>query len=261
VAALVLQLGGPPPLAAQAVAEATSAKTWLGRAPEIEEHIRKAKVVKLEDMRVGVTKPRHGHLAPGGPVDEIAWKTVRPGIQGGYWESYKSEIAAYELDKLLGLDMIPPTVEREIEHETGAAIMWVRPVKSFAELGGPPAAPPQHLASWNRQLVRAKMFDDLINNIDPNLGNWLVDPAWNLILIDHTRSFTPGKKMVHKLTRVDPELWEKMKGLTYEAVSGAVGKWVVGKGEIRAILERRDRMQAEIDRLVAENGEAAVFMK
>jgi hypothetical protein len=39
-----------------------------------------------------------------------------------------------------------------------------------------------------------------------------------------------------------------------------VGKWV-GKGEIKAILQRRDRMQAEIDKLVAANGEANVLVR
>ena len=46
-------------------------------------------------------------LAPGGPVDAIAWKPIRPGRYTGYWESYKSEIAAYELDKFFGLGHEP----------------------------------------------------------------------------------------------------------------------------------------------------------
>ena len=40
------------------------------------------------------------------------------------------------------------------------------------------------------------MFDNLIGNIDPNLGNWLVDPSWNLILIDLTRAFTTTKELI-----------------------------------------------------------------
>ena len=34
-------------------------------------------------------------------------------------DHYKNEIAAYELDKLLGLGMVPPTVERKIGREWG----------------------------------------------------------------------------------------------------------------------------------------------
>jgi hypothetical protein len=247
--------------AQQAAAEAPeSAKTWLDNRQALEDYLRVAEVIKMEEIGLGVTKPKRAYLAPGGPVDRMAWKTIRPGIQGGFWESYKSEIAAYELDKLLGLDMIPPTVERRVKSDTGAAVMWVSPTKSFKELGGPPSAPPNKLDVWNRQVIRAKMFDNLICNIDPNLGNWLVDPAWNLVLIDHTRSFTSKKDMVHEMTRIDHELWERMKALTVESLTPALQKWI-GKGEIRAIIERRDRMQAVIDKLVAAKSEAAVFVR
>jgi hypothetical protein len=104
------------------------------------------------------------------------------------------------------------------------------------------------------------MFDNLICNVDPNLGNWLVDPSWNLILIDHTRSFTTKKDLVHEMTRIDRDLWDRMKTLTVESLTPALEKWI-GRREIRAIVERRDRMQAVIDKLVAAKGEAAVFVR
>ena len=247
--------------AQQTAAEATAnAKTWLEKRQALEDYLKSAEVVKMEEIGLGVTKPRRAYLAPGGLVDRMAWKTITPGIHGGFWESYKSEIAAYELDKLLGLEMIPPTVERSVKGDLGAAIMWVSPIKSFKDLGGPPTPPSIKAAAWNRQLVRAKMFDNLICNIDPNLGNWLVDPSWNLILIDHTRSFTTRKDMVHKLTHIDRELWDRMKALTVETLTPALEQWI-GNREIRAIIERRDRMQAAIDRLVASKTEAAVFAR
>jgi hypothetical protein len=237
-----------------------SARTWIDSHQALEDFLRIAEVIKMEDIGLGVTKPRRAYLAPGGPVDRMAWKTIRPGIYEGFWESYKSEIAAYELDKLLGLDMIPPTVERRVKGEVGAAVMWVSPAKSFKDLGGPPSPPPNKLAAWSRQLIRAKMFDNLIANIDPNLGNWLVDPSWNLILIDHTRSFTTRKNMVHEMTRIDHELWQRMKALTVDSLTPALEKWI-GTREIRAIIERRDRMQAVLDKLVAAKGEMAVFVR
>ena len=40
-------------------------------------------------------------------------------------ESYKAEIAAYRLDRLLDLHMVPPIVERELDGRTGAAVMWI----------------------------------------------------------------------------------------------------------------------------------------
>jgi len=243
-----------------AQAPAQDARVWLGRAAEIEAYLRTAEVVKLEDLSVGVTKPKKATLAPGGPVQFFAWKAIRPGMYNGYRESYQFEVAAYELDKLLGLDMVPPTVARAHRNERGAAIMWVSPTKSFGDLGGAPSPPASMTDMWARQIVKAKMFDNLINNLDPNLGNWLVDPAWNLILIDHTRSFRSGRRMVHEMTRVDENLWNRMKALTEPGLLEALGEWL-SDGDIRSVIQRRDRMQELIDELVAERGEAYVFMR
>jgi hypothetical protein len=245
---------------AQSAPAPASAKTWLDQRQAMEDYLRTAEVIKMEDIGLGVTKPRRAYLAPGGPFDRMAFKTIKPGYHSGFWESYKSEVAAYELDKFLALEMIPPTVERKVKNETGAAVMWVSGIKSFGELGGPPTPPPAQVAAWSRQLIRAKMFDNLICNIDPNLGNWLVDASWNLILIDHTRSFTTKKDVPHEMTRVDRELWNRMKALTVESLTPILGQWM-GEKEIRAIVERRDRLQGMIDKLVASKGEAAVFVQ
>ena len=243
-----------------APAAGASTKTWVGRAAEFEAYLKTAEVVKVEDIGVGVTKPKRAHLAPGGLCESAAWKPIRPGMYSGFWESYKAEIAAYEIDKLLGLDMVPPTVEKRVNNDTGAAIQWVEQTRSFKQLGGVPQPPPTHFDSFNRQMARAKMFDNLIGNRDPNLGNWLVDPAWNLVLIDHTRALTNFNDRVHKLQRIDAALWEKMQGLTEEALAAAVGPWLGGR-EIKAILERRKRMAADIEQLVKEKSEAEVFFR
>jgi hypothetical protein len=242
------------------VEEAVSAKIWVGRAPEFEQFLVDAELDRMEEIPIGVTKPQRGYFRTGGLLESMSWKAIKPGRYNGFWESYRAEIAAYELDKLLDLQMIPPTVEKRVEGNLGAAVMWVKPVKSFKDLGGPPSPPPIHQARWNKQILRAKMFDCLIYNKDPNLGNWLVDPAWNLILIDHTRSFTSDKKFAHTLQRVDSELWQRMKALTEEQLHLTLGKWL-DKRAIRGMIERRDMMQAEIDKLVAANGEAAVFVQ
>ena len=238
-------------------------KTWIGRHLEFEEFIRTAATAEqMERIPIGVTAPKKVALAPGGPVEAIAWKPVRPGwYPSGHYESYKAEIAAYEIDKLIALDMVPPTVEKRIGREVGAAVMWVSGVATFATLGNAIQSPPRQLAAfWNRQLARAMMFDNLIGNADPNLGNWLKDDHWNLILIDHSRALTSSRDLYHSMNQIDVPLWERMKALDEARLSAAVGQWL-GKSEIRAILQRRDRMQQAIDKLVKEKGEAAVLIR
>jgi len=113
------------------------AKIWVGRAQEFESFIESAPIVRIESVAVGVTRPLRAYLAPGGLADSIACKMIKPRLYGRFWESYRYEIAAYQVDKLLKLDMVPPTVEKRIKSELGAAVLWVQPVKSFGELGGP----------------------------------------------------------------------------------------------------------------------------
>lgn len=241
--------------AAQERPASQDARTWIGRAAEIEDFIRKAEVLTVESIGTGVTAPKKAKLAPGGPVEFVAFKPLTPGLRKGFFESYKSEIAAYLMDRLLELDMVPPKVEREIRNEVGVAVMWVSPARSFKEMGKVPTPPLVEVARWNKQLARAKMFDNLIGNEDPNLGNWLVDPEWNLILIDHSRSFSRRANLIHEINGVDRALWDRMKALDTGTLTEAIGRWI-GSGEIRAVLQRRDRMQQVIDRLVAERGES-----
>ena len=238
------------PSAAAAQGQAASAKSWAGRHQEIEEYLKAAEVVEISKIGIGVTDPMRATLAHGGPVASISWKPYTSG------ESYKAEIAAYELDKLLGLNMVPVTVEKRINGERGAAKMWVTPTRSLRRLGGPPS---RHVRMWELQLIRAKMFDGLIYNADLNLDNWLVDPSWNLILIDHNRAFTPLRVLARELTRIDVDLWEKMKALDEPTLTSVLGEWL-NDVEIRAILERRAMMERRISRLVEARGERAVMI-
>ena len=78
----------------------------------------------MEDVPIGVTKPQRATLEPGRSAS-FAWKPLRPGYSKGFMESYKAEIAAYKLDRMLDLHMVPPIVERKIDGRTGAAVMWI----------------------------------------------------------------------------------------------------------------------------------------
>ena len=92
--------------------QAPAAKIWVGRHQEIEDYLRTAECVKLEFF--GGNRAGRCTLRPGGPVARMAWRPLPPGVHGGFRESYKAEIAAYELDKLLEMEMVPPSVERQL---------------------------------------------------------------------------------------------------------------------------------------------------
>jgi hypothetical protein len=240
----------------QAVAvERKSAKIWQGRNAEFEAFIRDAPIDRFEQVPIGVTHPKRAYFKPGGLVESVAWKVLPPGRPNGYWESYKSEIAAYELDKLLDMGMVPVSVEKTWKGDKAAAILWLSPIHPWKEMEPKPKP-----AKWVPQVARMKMFDDLICNRDRNAGNLLVDDDWNLFLIDHSRAFIDDKGLPFPLEHVDRALWTKMLALDEASLEQALGQWV-DKGGIRAILARREKMKTAIDALVKSKGETAVFVQ
>ena len=152
---------------------ADCAHGWIGREPAIEEALRTAAIDKIDAVPVGVTKPKRAFFASNGIVASATWKALRPGRRLGYYESYKSEIAAYELDKLLGMHMVPPVVERSIEGETGALVFWLEGVKGWNK--DRPVRGPE--PEWSRQISRMKLFDQLIANIDRNQATCSTTPT------------------------------------------------------------------------------------
>jgi hypothetical protein len=244
-------------VAIQAAPAPACAKTWIGREAEIEDFIRTASVIRIEDVPIGVTKPKRAFLPPGGPVASIAWKPLAPGVHRGFWDSYKAEIAAYELDKLLGMHLGPRAVEGRHDGHMGAAVQWVENVKGW-KISDPVAGP--DIAAWNRQVVRMKMFDNLIGNNDRNQGNLLYDGEYHLILIDHSRAFTATKDLVGTMRRIDLPYWKQIDGLTKEQLQPVLGRWI-GKREVDAIIARGDKMRVEVEKMVATRGESDVFIR
>jgi hypothetical protein len=245
---------------AAAEARATGhAITWVEDRAAIEQWLREAPVERTEAIPIGVTNPTRIYFAGDGPARSAAWKPLRPGIYKGFWESYKSEIAAYELDKLLGLDMVPPSVERTIRGNRGAVIMWVENISMWDQKST--LVPPDAVA-WTREVVRMKMFDQLIANVDRNAGNLLYDGDFHIVLIDHSRAFTTTTdlKRMAAPTRIDAGLWERMEALTLPDLQAVLGPWI-GRSEIQAVLRRRDRMKTQIDEMVRQRGELAAFIR
>lgn len=269
--AMALALGLPGALHAQVAADgpvadstlvtvAATAPTpyaWRGREAEIEEFLRTAPVERWKDIPVGITKPRRGYFAPGGLAGSMAWKPLPTGLLHGKRESYRSEIAAYLLSRHLGLDAVPPVVEREIAGSKGAAVYWIEGVKPW----DPADRPKGPGANWSRQTSRMLMFDQLIANTDRNQGNLLYDAAGHLYFIDHSRAFGEQRHLqgLKPPQQFDRALWTRMEALTREDLEAQVGSWLTG-AQIEALLDRRDAMARHIARQVRDRGDHVIFL-
>lgn len=250
---------GSPQSARPAPVREDCAKVWIANPAEVEEFLRTAPVERMDEVPVGVSRPKRIYFAPGGPAASAVWKTIKPGFHGGFQDSYTAEIAAYEMDKLLGLQMVPPYVERTIKGEKGAAGLWVSNVKVWKISDPVTGSDPE---AWAHEIVSQKMFDLLIGNADRNQGNLLYDAEFHMVLIDHSRAFTTNTDIsrMPKPSRFVRALWDRMAALTEADLQPAIGKWVSAK-ELKAVLQRRDKMGEEVKRLVKDKGERLTFMR
>ena len=80
--------------------------------------------------------------------------------------------------------MVPVVVERKVNGERGAAVLWMKGMHSWEESLKLPSR--RHGPAIS---VRMKMFDCFIGNPDRNKGNMLADASMKLFLIDHSRAF------------------------------------------------------------------------
>jgi hypothetical protein len=242
------------------VEPATSSKVWLGRHAEFEEFLRTATIERFENTQIGVTAPRRCFFTPGGLAASGLCKNLQPGVADGFFESYKSEIAAYKLDRLLQLDMVPPTVERTISRGPQSIQLWVENVIMQKDMEENKLQPnPPDIPEFNRQFYRFRVFDNLIGNIDSNKGNMLFDRLWNHIKVDHSRAFTDTMTMPWALVRIDRVFFDRLKALDRRTVTREIGH-LLEAGAMNALFLRRDEIVQTFERLVKEQGEREVFV-
>ena len=219
--------------------------------------------------RDAVTKPYKLTLEKDGVVRFGLWKNI-DGRPGGYIDSWKYEIAAYRMDRFLGLDMVPPTIERRFREERGSLQLWVDSQMSLKKKEDDKIKTPSYkVYPWNLATYLQRAFDNLIGNEDRHMNNILITKDWGLYLIDHSRSFRHVEE-VHRPAHL-PQGRERGRQAHAQAAPGvrreapradgrrdsasALGEYVTD-AEIEACLKRRDLILKEVDRLIKENGEA-----
>jgi len=261
VTSLAAGAGEPP--------TSVSAPTELDDAAK-ERFLLEGRVVRTKDARGGSTSSRRAMLSLGGIEHEAHVQTIDEArsianLEGGaeldFRDSYRNNVAAYRLDRLLGLGMVPVTVARPYEGRTAAFTWWVDDVRmSEGERLKKKVLAPD-ASSWNYQIFVVRVFDELIYNTDRNLGNLLIDGDWRIWMIDHTRAFKIFKTLRREKqlgTRCARQLLAALRGLDEPTLRQKMDDLLI-PGQVDGLLARRDLMVAYYDAKVAELGEAAVL--
>jgi hypothetical protein len=238
---------------------------------EAEAFLSAAEVVKKKGLPVGITRSYQLTLTDGTRTHKAAWKVIdeyKSGVtrfqEGGFEvdfrDSYKYEIAVYELDKLLGLDLVPPTVERVIDGERGSLQMWVEGCMTEADRKQRKIKVPSS-EPWNRQMYKVRLLHQLTYNTDhANIRNVLIDPEFRIYAIDFSRSFRTHRELMGEkdLDRFSRATLDRLRTLDKTLLADKLGRWL-RQPEIDALLARRDAILGLVERRIAERGEGRVL--
>jgi hypothetical protein len=222
--------------------------------PEKEAFLKKTKIARTHGAKLGITGTTRATLSDGNLTHDCSIQTIdeyKPRFEGtrgtefNFKDTYQFNLAAYKLDRLLGLNMVPVTAERPYEGKKGSWTWWVDNTVMTEKDRVEKKLEPPNMDEWNEQMYLVRVFDQLIFNTDRNLGNLVIDKDWQMWMIDHTRAFrtNPDIREPKDLTKCDRELLEKMKGLDAPTLQRELGKYLT-KGEIQAMLKRRDKIVA-----------------
>jgi hypothetical protein len=251
----------------------------VGAAPEVaptelsdeqkEQFLRDAKIVKTKGIKTGTTGTSRATMSDGTLVHDAHIQTIDiykheyrtvAGLELNFRDSYKFNIAAYRVDRLVNLNMVPVSVERKIKGKPGSVTWWMDDVQMMEVERYKKKIPPPNMANWLDQMCNVRLFNELVYNSDPTLGNLLITDDWRIGLVDFSRAFRISKDLrkPENLSRVDRRVYEGLKGLTRDVVARELGP-LLRESEIEGLLARRDKIVRFFDEAAAEKGEAFVI--
>jgi len=237
--------------------------------PEVEKFLLQAKITRFQDLPEGVTLPKKATLEFEGMKGFGVYKTIDEGpvpskqldraVELQFQDSWKTEVAAYELDKLIGLGMVPATVERTVDGKHGSMQFFVDSKMTEADRLKKKISPPNGI-TWNQQVAKLRLWDNLIYNTDRNMGNLLITEDWKIRLIDHSRTFRPFDQLKEpkNLTMFSRALLAKLEELNEPLLKEHLGKYLTSY-QIQGLLKRRDAILARSKELVAAKGAGGVL--
>ncbi len=233
---------------------------------QIEDFLLHAKIVKTKSASKGITGSLRATLTDGKMTHDAHIQNIDErqqqftgsggGVEFDFRDSWTFNIAGYQVDRLIGMNMVPVSVERRWNYKDAAFTWWLDDVLMDEQERLKKKEEPPDVGMWNQQIQMVRVFDELIANVDRNLGNLIITRDWRLWPIDHTRAFRTNHELKKpaNVTRADRAVIERMKALNKETLRRATSKYLTGF-QIDAILARRDAIIKRLDGL----GPASLF--
>jgi hypothetical protein len=235
---------------------------------EMEEFLRLGKIGAQKNIPRGITLPKRATLEYKGMKHDAAIETVdiskasyqtESGTEVSFRDSWKYNVAGYELAKILELNMVPPYVERPVAGQAASLSWWVDDAIMELDRKQRKLAAPD-VEVWNKQMYAVRVWHELIYDTDPNLTNLLVTKDWQLWIIDFTRAFRLHKELrdPKDLVQCDRKLLAKLRALDTDMLREKLSRWLT-KSRIDGLVARAGIIVRFFDKEAAAKGEGAVL--
>ena len=223
---------------------------------EMEQFLLTAEVVQTEEIGQGLSKPKRLTLQQGGRILRACFKTVDEvgtgisysiGFEADYADRFIYEVAAYRVDRLLGMNLVPVVVVREIDGVAGSLQLWIEDavdLKRLVQLGQGAKA----MKQFEVESQWMQILDALIYNTDRNPTNILVlKNGKGIYFIDHSRSFRLYRKLppwtAKGLQAFPDDAEDRLLKMDKDALLGELEE-LLGKNRVLAVDKRRLKLLA-----------------
>jgi len=175
-------------------------------------------------------------------------------------DSYKYELAAYALDKLLGFEKIPPMMEREIEGTKGSLQIRVENCFGLDKQQRENLTPPDSQAFANA-LEEINVFENLVYSERKELDDILIqEENWKIFRVDFSEAFEPIPDLIpeQKITRCSKTLFQNLQKLSDEVIKARLKNYL-NDDEMSALFRRKALIIKTLKKMIEEKGKRAVL--
>jgi hypothetical protein len=217
----------------------------------MEHYLLTAKIVSVrKDAIGGKTGPWLIGLSDGKVTRRGFFKHIHRPRPTPLPDSYQYEIAAYELDKLLDLNVVPPVVEREIENQKGSLQLFLEDSITDRDRMLMNLEPPDP-KSFQNSLDELRIFENLVFNKCLNTDDTRINrKSWKVYRVDFSEAFAPIPDLIPgcEISYASEKFFRNLQTLDPETVRANLSPYLNGE-EIKTLLERRDKVIEKIREL------------
>ncbi|MBM3294654.1 MAG: hypothetical protein FJY82_09020 [Candidatus Aminicenantes bacterium] len=228
---------------------------------KMESTLKTARIVEIrKDLEPGRTLPWRVFLDEGKTRIRTLFKYKHRPRPLALADSYKYDLAGYALSRLLNLDIVPPTVEREVSGTPGALQWYLEGFISERDRLRTGLQPPNP-GSFRDRLDEIKVFEVLANDKCQDIDDTLIHKeSWRICRVDFSEAFAPSTALDEgcSIERCSRYLYDRLETTSRSTLAARLRSYL-DPSELDALWGRWTSVISRLHALIREKGERAVI--